>query len=237
MRTLLLAGLVGCWSGAAKPVEEPAPAPTSSYGGATYGILGSTALTQGGAFASLTGTGDLSSGFDDDADIYGGLIGAEAGRDGGLGSPGTSGGGGIGGTIGTGRYGSIGHGSGTGSGYGVGGGRGPRTSKPPSTSIGQPTTSDVSLDKAIIRRYIKRNIQKLTYCYEKELLVTAKLTGTVTAKFTIGVDGLVVSSTASGLTANVDGCVANVIRAIEFPKPKGGGVVNVSYPFTFKPEA
>jgi hypothetical protein len=43
------------------------------------GILGSTSLTQGGAFASLTGTGDISSGFDD-GNIYGGLLGNEAGE-------------------------------------------------------------------------------------------------------------------------------------------------------------
>jgi len=45
----------------------------------TAGILGSTALVQGGAFASLTGTGDISSGFDD-TNIYGGLLGNEAGE-------------------------------------------------------------------------------------------------------------------------------------------------------------
>ena len=87
------------------------------------GILGSTALVQGGAFASLTGTGDISSGFDD-SNIYGGLLGNEAGEmNGGFGfgrSGFGPGGGGTGwGTIGTGRYGTIGHGSGTGSGYGV----------------------------------------------------------------------------------------------------------------------
>src|SRR5687767_3621420 len=43
------------------------------------GVLGSTALQQGGAFASLTGTGDVSSGFDD-VNIYGGLLGNEAGE-------------------------------------------------------------------------------------------------------------------------------------------------------------
>ena len=109
------------------------------------GILGSTALTQGGAFASLTGTGDISSGFDD-TNIYGGLLGNEAGEmNGGFGfgrSGFGPGGGGTGwGTIGTGRYGTIGHGSGTGSGYGVGGGRGGmrgRTAAVPTVSIGQP---------------------------------------------------------------------------------------------------
>jgi hypothetical protein len=205
------------------------------------GILGNTALTQGGAFASLTGTGDVSSGFDD-SNIYGGLLGNEAGEmNGGFGfgrSGFGPGGGGTGwGTIGTGRYGTIGHGSGTGSGYGVGGGRGGmrgRTSAVPTVSIGQPNAQG-DLDKAIIRRYIKRNIQKITYCYEKQLLAKPGLSGTVVTQFFITPNGNVASSSGSGVDPEVASCVADVIHGIEFPKPKGGGGVQVNYPFTFRP--
>ncbi len=205
------------------------------------GILGSTALVQGGAFASLTGTGDVSSGFDD-TNIYGGLLGNEAGEmNGGFGfgrSGFGPGGGGTGwGTIGTGRYGTIGHGSGTGSGYGVGGGRGGmrgRTSAVPTVSIGQPNAQG-DLDKAIIRRYIKRNIQKITYCYEKQLLAKPGLSGTVQTQFFITPNGNVATSSGSGVDPEVANCVADVIKGIEFPKPKGGGGVQVNYPFTFRP--
>jgi FHA domain len=205
------------------------------------GILGSTALAQGGAFASLTGTGDISSGFDD-VNIYGGLLGDEAGEmNGGFGygrSGFGPGGGGTGwGTIGTGRYGTIGHGSGTGSGYGIGGGRGGmhgRTAAVPQVRIGQPTAVG-DLDKAIIRRYIKRNINKITYCYEKELLAKQGLDGTVSTQFFISPNGSVTSSNASGVDPVVASCVASVLKGIEFPKPKGGGGVQVRYPFTFHP--
>jgi hypothetical protein len=205
------------------------------------GILGNVALVQGGAFASLTGTGDISSGFDD-GNIYGGLLGNEAGEmNGGFGfgrSGFGPGGGGTGwGTIGTGRYGTIGHGSGTGSGYGVGGGRGGmrgRSAAVPTVSIGQPNAQG-DLDKAIIRRYIKRNIQKIQYCYEKELLAKPGLAGTVMTQFFITPNGNVASSSGSGVDGNVASCVAGVIKAIEFPKPKGGGGVQVNYPFTFRP--
>jgi pSer/pThr/pTyr-binding forkhead associated (FHA) protein len=205
----------------------------------TAGILGSTALTQGGAFASLTGTGDISSGFDD-TNIYGGLLGNEAGEmNGGFGygrSGFGPGGGGTGwGTIGTGRYGTIGHGSGTGQGYGVGGGRGGmrgRTAAVPTVSIGQPNAQG-DLDKAIIRRYIKRNVQKIQYCYEKQLLAKPTLAGTVQAQFFITPNGTVASSTGSGVDPEVASCVAEVIKNIEFPKPKGGGGVQVNYPFIF----
>jgi hypothetical protein len=170
------------------------------------GILGSTGTTAGGAFVSLTGTGDISSGFDDSNDASGW------------------------GTIGTGRYGTIGHGSGSGTGYGKG-----THPVPPLVSIGQPTVTG-DLDKAIVRRYIKRNVQKLQYCYEKELLVTKTLHGTVTAEFTITQNGAVDTSTASGIkNKNVESCVAAVIKNIEFPKPKGGSSVTVTYPMTFTP--
>jgi pSer/pThr/pTyr-binding forkhead associated (FHA) protein len=207
----------------------------------TAGILGNTALVQGGAFASLTGTGDISSGFDD-TNIYGGLLGNEAGEmNGGFGygrSGFGPGGGGTGwGTIGTGRYGTIGHGSGTGSGYGVGGGRGGmrgRTAAVPTVSIGQPNAQG-DLDKAIIRRYIKRNIQKITYCYEKQLLAKPGLAGTVSTQFFITPNGNVATASGSGVDPEVANCVADVIKGIEFPKPKGGGGVQVNYPFTFRP--
>jgi pSer/pThr/pTyr-binding forkhead associated (FHA) protein len=205
------------------------------------GVLGSTALQQGGAFSSLTGTGDVSSGFDD-VNIYGGLLGNEAGEMAGGFGFGTSGfgpgGGGTGwGTIGTGNYGTIGHGSGTGTGYGVGGGRGGmrgRTSSVPQVRIGQPNAVG-DLDKAIIRRYIKRNISKITYCYEKQLLAKPGLQGTVSTQFFIAPNGKVQSSNAKGVDGEVANCVAGVIGAIEFPKPKGGGGVQVNYPFTFRP--
>ncbi len=184
----------------------------------------------GGAFASLTASSTF--GDPNGTDTTGMNGGFGFGRSG-------EGGGGTGwGTIGTGKYGVIGHGSGTGSGYGVGGGRGGlrgRSTEMPTVSIGQPTTQG-DLDKAIIRRYIKRNIQKLTYCYEKELLDSPTLKGTVTASFTIGGDGLVSASTATGMgNTDVETCIAAVIKAIEFPKPKGNGPVTVKYPLTFQP--
>src|SRR5262245_16035131 len=55
-------------------LESPAQARQAAIAQArSVGILGSTALRHGGAFASLTGTGDASSGFDG-AHIYGPLI-------------------------------------------------------------------------------------------------------------------------------------------------------------------
>ncbi len=104
----------------------------------------------------------------------------------------------------------------------------------PQVRIGQPDAVG-DLDKAIIRRYIKRSISKISYCYEKVLLAKPGLAGTVMTKFVITAQGLVATATAVGVDGEVASCVAGVIRAIEFPKPKGGGIVQVNYPFVFRP--
>ena len=104
----------------------------------------------------------------------------------------------------------------------------------PNVSIGQPSAVG-DLDKAVIRRYIRRALPKITYCYEKVLLAKEGLQGTVTAQFFITPNGTVATSTASGLDPDVASCVAAVIKTIEFPEPKGGGGVQVNYPFTFRP--
>ena len=105
----------------------------------------------------------------------------------------------------------------------------------PVVAIGDPKSAG-DLDKAVIRRYVRRNIQKIRACYEAELANVPKLAGTLTVQFVIGRDGKVISANPSGLgNWNVENCVAEVIQKIEFPKPRGGGSIQVSYPFTFRP--
>jgi len=208
------------------------------------GVLGAFQAQPGGQFASLTGTGDYSSGLDN-RDIYGGLIGSEVGGMHsdvfGYGIRGTGpGGGGTGwGTIGTGVYGTIGHGDGTGSGYDVGSGNGGRpgthVARAPGVDIG-PVDTDGELDKKIIRRHIRKKIDQIKYCYEKQLLVKPTLEGTVLASFTINGRGAVIAVHTKGLgDTGVEQCVAATVKSIQFPAPKGGGLVNVRYPFIFRP--
>jgi hypothetical protein len=137
------------------------------------------------------------------------------------------------------EYGIIGVGGGYGGGDGFGddpdrGGMRGRAADVPQVRIGQPVATG-DLDKAIIRRYIKRNLQKITYCYEKILLAKPEIEGTVNVQFFITPNGAVESASANGVDAEVSSCVAEVIKQIQFPKPKGGGGVQVNYPFTFRP--
>jgi hypothetical protein len=203
------------------------------------GILGSSALQRSDAFASLTGTGDMASGLDD-SNINGGLLGDKPGTmNGGFGNGLSGFGNGANGTglntIGVGSYGYIGHGKGVGDNYTMGNGNGqPRGHKPPTIMlIGQPLPVG-DLDKSIIRRYIMRSQSRFSYCYEKQLLADKSLAGTVMAQFFISANGTVSVSSAKGVHIEVSSCVADVIKAIEFPKPKNGAGVQVNYPFTFR---
>ena len=89
------------------------------------------------------------------------------------------------------------------------------------------------LDKAIIKRYVKRNLAKISYCYESELLANPNLAGAVAVQFLISPSGTVTQANGSGMD-KVASCVAAVVKNIEFPRPTNGGSVQVNYPFNFR---
>ena len=208
------------------------------------GFLGSdSALLEG--VTSLSATQDFSSGFNN-VNSSGPEFGADGNGRGtfGGGRTGFDVGGGCSlppcGLIGAGRFGTIGNGSKAGDGYGgPGNGHGgmrTRTGQPPGDIIGRPIL-DGDLDKATIKRYIKRSVDKISYCYEKQLLAHPNMGGTINVAFFIDPNGNVKSSQGQGFDTNVASCVSGVIGQINFPKPKNGGGVQVNYPFNFRPSA
>ena len=207
------------------------------------GILGLIKADEGSHLASLFGR-DTALGSDAE-NVLGGLLGSQIGEAygvGGLGMVGTgSGGGGTGeGTIGLGNLGTIGKGGGGGNGSGYGRGAGGlrgRRARAPDVIPGQASVRG-SLDKEIIRRIIRRHINEVKYCYEQELVKKPDLSGRIAVQFTIAATGQVVTSvmqTSSVGSPKVENCVVQAVRRWEFPKPKGGGIVIVSYPFVFNP--
>jgi hypothetical protein len=93
-----------------------------------------------------------------------------------------------------------------------------------------------SLDKEIIQGVIREHIPAVRACYEKGLSGNAELKGRVACQFTIAANGTVIASVIQSSTMNdvkVEDCVRQEIRNWEFPKPIGGGIVIVSYPFNF----
>lgn len=146
------------------------------------------------------------------------------------------GGGGTGeGTIGLGSLGTIGHGSGRGYGSSADATR-DRKSASPEVSFGVAEVRG-SLDKEIVRRIIRRHANEVKFCQEREMVRGGASVGRLLVQFTIGPEGSVLASVVQSSTVGnptLEQCVASAVRRWEFPKPRGGGVVVVTYPFTFK---
>ncbi len=162
---------------------------------------------------------------------------------GGLGLVGTGrGGGGTGyGTIGLGNTGLIGKGGGggTGSGYGRGSGAGFGGAGKRVPQVRQAKAQVTgSLDKDIIRRIVRAHINEIRSCYNQGLSKDPNLKGRVTIKFTIGQDGKVTKAEVDATTLGnqaVETCMEKALLRWLFPKPAGGGVVSVTYPFVLEP--
>ena len=93
-----------------------------------------------------------------------------------------------------------------------------------------------SLNKHVIDRYVKSRLSEVRSCHEVPRQRNPKLFGKVVIQFVIAGDGSVpysVVASTSFLDTEVGECAAEVIGALQFPEPKGGGVVVVRYPFVF----
>ena len=93
-----------------------------------------------------------------------------------------------------------------------------------------------ALDKSDIDRVVKQHLSQIRYCYQKELNRSPDLQGKVVIKFVIAKDGTVSNTSVSGTTMNnpvVENCLCSRFMRMQFPKPDGGGIVFVTYPFVF----
>jgi len=197
------------------------------------GVLG--ALRDGSELDGVFGSSGLSS---DIAGGIGGLIGAKGTQigSGGLGSRG-SGLGGGGTAEGLGGLGTKGRGSGA-SGYGSGGGHFGEKGQGGIGTIGGDPIILGALDKSLIDAVIKRHMNQIRYCYQRELTKNPNLGGKIVVKFVIAKDGTVSSATTKSSTMGspaVEQCINGRFLRFQFPQPKGGGIVIVSYPFLFAP--
>ena len=206
------------------------------------GILGILA-THRSALASIFGR-ETALG-KDPQDALGNLIGVQIGEAGGLDGLGLVGSGagaaGTGlGTLGDGRYntiGSLGPGRGGPGGYGatVGILLRPRRTVAPEVVAGVVSVHG-SLDKEIIRRIVRQHMNEVKFCYDRELPRKPTLAGRISVQFAIAQTGLVLTSVMESTSMNdprVESCVVNAVRRWEFPKPNGGGIAIVLYPFNF----
>ncbi len=191
----------------------------------------STIFGQGGLGGDLKGA---------IGNMFGPVVGDSYGL-GGLGLKGSgTGGGGQGQTIGIGAVGTKGRGGGLGS-YGTGvGGLGKKSDRDVSIQAGTAAVVG-SIDKELIRKVIQEHAAQIRYCYEQELQRDPKLEGKVSIRWIINADGRVQGTqvdTGSGATtmqnALVQRCMMDRIASWEFPKPKGGGIAVITYPWILR---
>jgi TonB family protein len=97
-----------------------------------------------------------------------------------------------------------------------------------------------SLSRAEVAQVIRRHLPRIKKCYESELSAHPKLKGKVTAKFVVSPSGRVKKTKILASTMNhppTERCINETIRQMVFPKPRGGGIVRIRYPFRFSRRA
>ena len=195
--------------------------------GAAGGL--STVFGQGGLGGDLKGAV---------GNMFGPVVGDSYGV-GGLGLKGSgTGGGGQGETIGIGRVGTKGRGGGLG-GYGTGvGGLGSKRDRDVNVATGE-TRVLGAIDPELIRKVIRDHADQVRYCYEQQLTLNPKLHGKVAIRWQINSDGrasspMLVAGDTTLPSDEVGRCIMSRIVTWEFPKPKGGGIAIVTYPWILR---
>jgi pSer/pThr/pTyr-binding forkhead associated (FHA) protein len=95
-----------------------------------------------------------------------------------------------------------------------------------------------SMDPELLRKILREYIPQFRHCYQQELIGNSdKIKGVIDLNFTISAEGRVAKHNIRAKDARFSqkgiGCMGQVLGLIDFPKPKGGGVVDVRQPLNF----
>jgi hypothetical protein len=98
-----------------------------------------------------------------------------------------------------------------------------------------------SMDPELLRKIMEEYLPQFRHCYQQELERNSEtIQGVVDLDFRIMKDGKVsnvnVKTKKSNFSGNGISCMTKVLKMIPFPKPKGGGVVDVRQPLNFLSE-
>lgn len=85
-----------------------------------------------------------------------------------------------------------------------------------------------------VKRGIFMHRSEFVACYTAAAATQPELRGKVLATFRVDTDGSVTDATATGLTTEIDECVATTIKKIQFPKISAAITIS-NYPFEFAP--
>jgi hypothetical protein len=95
-----------------------------------------------------------------------------------------------------------------------------------------------SMDPELLRKILREYIPQFRHCYQQELITNSdKIKGVIDLNFTISAAGKVSKYVIKVKDAQFSqkgvNCMGQVLGLIDFPKPKGGGLVDVRQPLNF----
>jgi hypothetical protein len=99
-----------------------------------------------------------------------------------------------------------------------------------------------SIEPEVLRKILQEYLPQFKFCYQQELQEhSEKIKGIVDLNFRIEGDGKVsvvnIKSASAQFSAKGVSCMSNILKIIDFPKPKGGGLVDVRQPLNFYSES
>jgi hypothetical protein len=93
------------------------------------------------------------------------------------------------------------------------------------------------MDPELLRKILREYLPQFRHCYQQELERSEEAKGVVDLNFRIGKAGRVttvnIKSKKAKFSNSGTNCMAGVLKLIDFPKPKGGGMVDVKQPLNF----
>ena len=90
------------------------------------------------------------------------------------------------------------------------------------------------LSRPIVLRVLRRHVNELRFCQQRQRIKGQSTTGTIKIRFIVSKTGSVQSTTVSDSTAEnpeLGKCLTNSIKRWVFPAPDGGGIAVVDAPF------
>lgn len=125
-------------------------------------------------------------------------------------------------------------------GYGAGGGLGVKGQGTGMSQIGLnygDATVDEGLTKEEVAKVIHAHMSEIRFCYESAIISDPTIAGKVMIDFKINAQGKVATASRGESSLNstaVPSCLVSKLKNWQFPQPRGGVTVSVSYPFIFK---
>jgi outer membrane biosynthesis protein TonB len=110
----------------------------------------------------------------------------------------------------------------------------------PAVSVGNAGDTIVmgGLDKSVIDEVVRRHYPQISHCYSREMGSSPNLEGRISTRWSISGSGRVSAAAVESSSMNnpaVEKCLLGVIKNMIFPEPLGGTIVEVTYPFAFRP--